>query len=74
MGCALRPCARRRPGIAAMTPKDPERQRITRMRDFYDFLLNEIPALAEPCHRRQGVTRGGPTSAPGCARRDAARA
>ena len=41
-------------GIAAMTPKGPERQRITRMRDFYDFLLNEIPALAEPCHRRQG--------------------
>jgi DNA-binding transcriptional regulator GbsR (MarR family) len=41
-------------GIAATKPKSQARQRLTRMRDFYDFLLAELPALLDRWHRQQG--------------------
>ena len=41
-------------GIAATNPKSQARQRLTQMRDFYDFLLAELPALLDRWHRRQG--------------------
>jgi DNA-binding transcriptional regulator GbsR (MarR family) len=41
-------------GIAATKPKSQTRQRLTQMRDFYDFLLAELPALLDRWHRQQG--------------------
>ncbi|EFG73674.1 sugar-specific transcriptional regulator, TrmB family [Mycobacterium parascrofulaceum ATCC BAA-614] len=38
-------------GIAATEPDSPARQRLTRMRDFYAFMLDEIPALLERWQR-----------------------
>lgn len=34
-------------GIAATSPEHPAHHRLTQMRDFYTFLLAEIPALLE---------------------------
>ena len=42
-------------GIAATGPDSLARQRLTQMRDFYDFLLDEIPALLDRWHRQQSV-------------------
>ncbi len=39
-------------GIAATRPDSLARQRLTRMRDFYAFMLDEIPALLERWHQR----------------------
>ena len=43
-------------GIAATGDKSLARQRLTQMRDFYDFLGSEIPPLLERWHRRSGGT------------------
>lgn len=43
-------------GIAATGPRSLARQRLSQMRDFYDFLLAEIPSLLEQWHQqRSGV-------------------
>jgi DNA-binding MarR family transcriptional regulator len=39
-------------GIAATGSDSPARQRLTRMRDFYAFMLEEIPALLERWRQR----------------------
>jgi DNA-binding transcriptional regulator GbsR (MarR family) len=39
-------------GIAATGGDSPAGQRLIQMRDFYDFLLGEIPALLERWHQR----------------------
>ena len=39
-------------GIAAAGQDSLPGQRLTQMRDFYDFLLGEIPALLDRWHRR----------------------
>ncbi len=39
-------------GIAATGPDSLARQRLTEMRDFYAFLLGEIPALLDRWHQR----------------------
>lgn len=39
-------------GIAATGPDSLARQRLTRMHDFYAFLLSEIPALLERWHQQ----------------------
>jgi DNA-binding MarR family transcriptional regulator len=41
-------------GIAATPPDSLARQRLTQMRDFYAFLLAEIPALLERWRRQSG--------------------
>lgn len=38
--------------IAAIDKKNPANQRLTQMRDFYAFLLEEIPALLERWHQQ----------------------
>jgi DNA-binding MarR family transcriptional regulator len=39
-------------GISATGPDSLARQRLTQMRDFYSFLLGEIPALLDRWHQR----------------------
>ena len=39
-------------GIAAAGQVSLPGQRLTQMRDFYDFLLGEIPALLERWHQQ----------------------
>jgi DNA-binding MarR family transcriptional regulator len=39
-------------GISATGPNSLARQRLTQMRDFYSFLLGEIPALLDRWHQR----------------------
>ena len=39
-------------GIAAIGSESLAGQRLTEMRDFYDFLLGEIPSLLERWHQR----------------------
>lgn len=39
-------------GIAATAEDSLSRQRLTQMRDFYEFLLGEIPALLDRWHQR----------------------
>lgn len=39
-------------GIAATGPDSLARQRLTQMRDFYAFLVDEIPALLQRWHQR----------------------
>ncbi|MGH3675411.1 MAG: GbsR/MarR family transcriptional regulator [Mycobacterium sp.] len=39
-------------GIAATDADSLARQRVTQMRDFHNFLLEEIPALLDRWHRR----------------------
>ena len=39
-------------GISATGPNSLARQRLTQMRDFYSFLLREIPALLDRWHQR----------------------
>ncbi len=41
-------------GIAATGNKSLARHRLTQMRDFYDFLLGEIPALLDRWHEQSG--------------------
>ncbi len=41
-------------GIAAAGNDSLAGQRLTQMRDFYDFLLGEIPALLDRWHRQSG--------------------
>ncbi|QUH03955.1 MarR family transcriptional regulator [Saccharopolyspora erythraea] len=43
-------------GIAATTDDGPARRRLTQMRDFYEFVLAEIPALVERWKRESGTT------------------
>ncbi|GAA2899893.1 MarR family transcriptional regulator [Streptosporangium fragile] len=40
-------------GIATTTSDDPAHARLTRMRDFYEFMLNEIPDLIRRWQERQ---------------------
>ncbi|MGZ8813752.1 MAG: hypothetical protein ACXWZI_07150 [Mycobacterium sp.] len=40
------------PGIAATKDGSIARQRVTEMRDFYTFLLEEIPAVLDRWHAR----------------------
>lgn len=44
-------------GIAATPKKSPARQRLTEMRDFYEFLLGEIPSLLQRWQERPRGTR-----------------
>ncbi len=39
-------------GIAAAKPGSPAHDRLTEMRDFYSFLLDEIPALLDRWHQQ----------------------
>jgi len=39
-------------GIATTTTTGPARQRLTQMRDFYDFMFREIPALIDRWNQR----------------------
>lgn len=41
-------------GIAATADGSRAHQRLTQMRDFYNFLLEEIPAVLERWHRQSG--------------------
>ncbi len=41
-------------GISATGSKSLARQRLTQMRDFYDFLLSEIPPLLDRWRRQSG--------------------
>ena len=43
-------------GIAATDDGSLARQRITQMRDFYNFLFEEIPVLLDRWYRRSGTT------------------
>lgn len=43
-------------GIAASPPASLARQRLDEMRDFYDFLLAEIPALIQSWYQQRGQT------------------
>lgn len=43
-------------GIAATASGDPAHQRLARMRDFYEFLLSELPGLLHRWQRRQQDT------------------
>ena len=43
----LRPCSRRQAGSRPPADGGLARRRLTEMRDFYDFLLGEIPAILE---------------------------
>jgi DNA-binding transcriptional regulator GbsR (MarR family) len=45
-------------GIAATGDDSPARQRLSQMRDFYTFLLSEIPAILDRWHQ-QSVTAAG---------------
>ncbi|MEV4170149.1 MarR family transcriptional regulator [Nonomuraea sp. NPDC049709] len=40
-------------GIDTTTADDPAHRRLTQMRDFYQFMLGEIPAMLERWHQRQ---------------------
>ncbi|WP_327588306.1 MarR family transcriptional regulator [Nonomuraea sp. NBC_00507] len=40
-------------GIATTEPGDPAHQRLARMRDFYQFLLGELPSLLQRWQQRQ---------------------
>jgi DNA-binding transcriptional regulator GbsR (MarR family) len=44
-------------GIAATDEGSLARQRLTQMRDFYNFLFEEIPAVLDRWHRRYGTAR-----------------
>lgn len=44
-------------GIAATEDGSPARQRLTQMRDFYTFLLEEIPAMLDQWQQRSTVAR-----------------
>ena len=44
-------------GIATTERGNLARERLTQMRDFYTFLLEEIPALLERWYQRSGSTR-----------------
>jgi DNA-binding transcriptional regulator GbsR (MarR family) len=44
-------------GIAATDEGSLAHGRITQMRDFYTFLMHEIPAVLDRWHRRSGATR-----------------
>ena len=46
-------------GIADTGPDSRARHRLTQMRDFYTFLLDEIPVLLERWHERSGAPKGG---------------
>ncbi|TMR92312.1 GbsR/MarR family transcriptional regulator [Nonomuraea basaltis] len=41
-------------GIDTTAADDPAHRRLTQMRDFYQFMLNEIPALLERWQQHQG--------------------
>lgn len=43
-------------GIATTEPGSLARQRLVQMRDFYTFLLDEIPALLDRWYQRSGST------------------
>ena len=43
-------------GIAATEGKSLARERLTQMRDFYDFLFGEIPALLDRWHKHESST------------------
>jgi DNA-binding transcriptional regulator GbsR (MarR family) len=43
-------------GIAATEDGSPARQRLTQMRDFYNFLFEEIPALLDRWYQQSGST------------------
>jgi DNA-binding transcriptional regulator GbsR (MarR family) len=45
-------------GIAATEDGSLARQRLTQMRDFYTFLLEEIPALLERWYQRSATVEG----------------
>lgn len=42
-------------GIGATDARGPARQRIAEMRDFYSFLMAEIPALLDRWHAQHGI-------------------
>ncbi|MEU4700761.1 GbsR/MarR family transcriptional regulator [Nonomuraea dietziae] len=42
-----------RAGIDSTEAGDPAHRRLTQMRDFYEFLLGELPALLQRWHQRQ---------------------
>jgi DNA-binding transcriptional regulator GbsR (MarR family) len=44
-------------GIAATADGSPARQRLIQMRDFYNFLFEEIPALLDRWYRQSGSTK-----------------
>ena len=39
-------------GVAATAPKSLARQRLNQMREFYEFILAEMPALLDRWNRR----------------------
>ena len=43
-------------GVETVEP-GPARERLAYMRDFYEFLLGEVPALIERFERRRGESR-----------------
>ena len=47
-------------GIAATGPDSLARQRLTQMRDFYAFLLGEIPALLDRWHQQSASAAASP--------------
>ncbi len=47
-------------GIAATPSKSLAHQRLTQMRDFYEFLLSEIPSLVERWQKRSRSSRPNP--------------
>jgi DNA-binding transcriptional regulator GbsR (MarR family) len=47
-------------GIAVTKDGSLARQRLTQMRDFYNFLFEEIPAVLDRWHRRSGTHRSHP--------------
>lgn len=44
-------------GVAATTPDNPAHQRLSEMRDFYTFMLREIPKLIQRWEKERGDTR-----------------
>ncbi|NUW44532.1 GbsR/MarR family transcriptional regulator [Nonomuraea rhodomycinica] len=44
-------------GIATTAADDPARERLARMRDFYDFLLRELPGLLRRWEQEQASRR-----------------
>ena len=53
-------------GTAATDDGSLARQRLTQMRDFYNFLFEEIPALLDRWYQRSGLTETYPTVARAC--------